>query len=134
VLRSNKLVAEIPFIRVEGGGAFDLLQNNLDYKLKARMLSRPNFPDAADLADLEKIAIPITVKGDATAPTIGIDLAELAKDAAAQKAKDRLLDKLGLGEPEQEGAAGETDAAPEEKSDKEEARDLLKKSLRGLFD
>ncbi|MBT8440908.1 MAG: AsmA family protein [Gammaproteobacteria bacterium] len=137
ILRSDKLVAEIPFIRVDGGGAFDLLQNNLDYRLKARMLSRPNFPDADDLADLQKITIPITVKGDATEPTIGIDLAELAKDAAAQKAKDRLLDKLGLAEPEEQGAAGEgteTDAAPAEKSDKEEARDLLKKGLRDLFD
>jgi len=137
ILRSDQLVAEIPFIRVQGGGAFDLLQNTLDYKLKAKMLSRPNFPDADDLADLEKIAIPIIVKGDASSPTIGIDLEEAAKDVAVQKAKDSLLKKLGLDEPEAEGAAGEgaeTDAAPEEKSDKDEARDALKKGLRGLFD
>ena len=103
------------------------------------MLSRPNFPDADDLADLEKVAIPIIVKGDASAPTIGIDLAEAAKDVAVQKAKGRLLDKLGLGETEEQGAAGEgadagDETATEEPSEKEDARDMLKKGLRGLFD
>ncbi|MFW2404040.1 MAG: AsmA family protein [Gammaproteobacteria bacterium] len=137
VLRSEKLVAEIPFIRIQGGGAFDLLQNNLDYKLQAKMLSRPNFPEADDLADLEKVAIPIIVKGDPSSPTIGIDLAEAAKDAAVQKAKGRLLDKLGLGGSAEEGAAGEGGEAAdgtEESAEPEDTRDMLKKGLRGLFD
>ena len=134
ILRSNRLIAEIPFIRVEGGGAFDLLQNQLDYRLNARMLSRPNFPDADDLADLERVTIPIIVTGDAAEPTIGIDLEELAKDAAVQKAKDRLLKKLGLEEPEQAGDAesNATDQQPADEKDK--ARELLKKGLRDLFD
>ena len=138
ILRSDRLVAEIPFIRVEGGGAFDLLQNQLDYRLQARMLSRPNFPDADDLADLERVTIPITVKGDAAAPTIGIDLQELAKDAAVQKVQDRLLKKLGLDEPEETGDAegaqsGESNATGQDEKPAD-ARDLLKKGLRDLFD
>jgi len=138
ILRSDRLVAEIPFIRVTGGGAFDLLQKQLDYRLQARMLSRPDFPDAEDLADLERVTIPITVKGDAAAPTIGVDLAELAKDAAVQKAQDRLLKKLGLDEPDEAGDAestqgeeGDTAAQDEKPAD---TRDLLKKGLRDLFD
>ncbi len=138
VLRSDRLIAEIPFIRVQGGGVFDLLQNQLDYRLQARMLSRPNFPDADDLADLEKLTIPITVRGDATDPKIGIDLEELAKDAAVQKVQDKaeekLLEKLGLSEPEAEGSDAGEGAETEPPSERDQARDLLKKGLRDLFD
>lgn len=135
VLQSERLIAEIPFIRVQGGGAFDLLENQLDYQLQARMLSRPDFPDADDLADLEKLTIPISVRGDANDPKIGIDLQTLAKDAAVQKAQDKLLDKLGLGEPEEaEGAEATDTGEAEQPSEKDEARDLLKKGLRDLFD
>jgi AsmA protein len=141
VLRSDRLAAEIPFIRVQGGGAFDLLQNQLDYRLQARMLSRPNFPDADDLADLERVTIPITVRGDATDPKIGIDLQELAKDAAVQQATDRLLKKFGLEEkqpageaPGAEGAEAPPEAEPAEPRDeKDAARDLIKKGLRDLI-
>jgi len=139
ILRSDQLVGEIPFIRVEGTGAFDLLDNQLDYRLRARMLSRPTFPDADDLADLERVTIPITVTGDATAPTIGIDLEELAKDAAVQKVQDRLLKKLGIDEPaatEGEPTGGDTgsNATDQQPDSRDEARDALKKGLRDLLD
>ncbi|MFQ5636260.1 MAG: AsmA family protein, partial [Gammaproteobacteria bacterium] len=127
-LQSERLVAEIPFIRVEGGGVFDLLQNRLDYRLKARMLSRPNFPDADDLADLERVTIPVTVTGDAADPKIGIDLESLAKDAAVQKVQDRLLKKLGLDQPDDAANTG-NDATDQG----DDARESLKKGLRDLF-
>lgn len=132
VLRSDKLIAEIPFLRVQGGGALNLLENQLDYRLNAKMLSRPNFPDADDLADLERLTIPITVKGDTADPTIGVDLEELAKDAAVQKAKDKILEKLGLDEPAD--AADTEGNATDQGEKKDDARDLLKKGLRDLFD
>ena len=137
IMRSERLLAEIPFIRIEGGGALDMLENQLDYRLRARMLSRPDFPDADDLADLEKVTIPITVTGAADDPKIGIDLQELAKDAAVQKVQGRLLKKLGLDEPE---AAPDGEAAPESGSnatepatEEEKPRDALKKGLRDLL-
>jgi AsmA protein len=131
VLRSNRLIAEIPFIRIGGGGTFDLVQNRIDYDLQARILSRPDFPDADDLADLERITIPIEVTGDAANPRINIDLAELAKNAAVEKGKERLLKKLGLDEPDE--AADNTSDATAEPDARDEARKLLKKGLSDLF-
>ncbi len=130
MLRSEQLVAEIPFIRLEGSGLVSLVDDSLDYRLKARVLSRPDFPDADDLADLQRITIPLTVTGTTTDPVIGVDVAELAKDAAVQKVKNRLLEKLGLGEPEDTGDEA-TDGTETEKSDS--TRDLLKRGLRDLF-
>jgi len=129
-LRSERLVAEIPFIRLEGGGLVNLVDDSLDYRLNARVLSRPDFPDADDLADLQRITIPLTITGTTVDPVIGVDLAALAKDAVVQTVKDRLLKKLGLGEPEDTGDEAAEGAEPE-KSDS--TRDLLKKGLRGLF-
>ncbi|MGI9341536.1 MAG: AsmA family protein [Gammaproteobacteria bacterium] len=136
IMRSERLLAEIPFIRIDGGGALDMLENQLDFRLRARMLSRPDFPDADDLADLEKVTIPITVTGAADDPKIGIDLQELAKDAAVQKVQDRLLKKLGLDEPEDD--AGDAPAedgsnATEPATEEEKPRDALKKGLRDLL-
>jgi AsmA protein len=130
VLRSERLAAELPFLRIDGGGSFDLLQNLLDYKLQARLMSRPDTLDADNLADFEKAAIPVSVTGDAADPKIRVDLKELAKDAAVQKGKDRLLKKLGVDEPED----GETkNDATDEPDERDAARDLLKKGLRDLF-
>jgi len=132
VLRSQRLVAEIPFMRIGGGGTFDLLKNRVDYDLQARILSRPDFPDADNLADLERVTIPIEVTGDAADPKIRIDLAELAKDAAVQKGKERLLKKLGLDEEADEAGDNSSDASAQP-DERDQARELLRKGLGDLF-
>jgi AsmA protein len=127
-LVSEKLVAEIPFIRLTGGGAVNLVDENIDYRLSAQVLSRPNFPDADELEYLQRIKIPMTVTGTMTDPSIGIDLAELAKDAAVIKVQDRLLKKLGLDESQSDENGDENG-----NSKSESTRDVLKKGLRDLF-
>ena len=90
----------------------------------------------------------VTSGGHHAAPTVGVDLARLATNAATRKLQDRLLKRLGLEEPEEksDGATADTattdssttdsattDKAEPEKSDKDVARDALKKGLRDLF-
>jgi len=145
---TRNLTAEIPFIRLTGDGVLDLVEESMDYRFKASVFEEPKFQDGEDLAELTNVTIPLTLKGSMDAPTVGVDLARLATNAATKKLQDRLLKRLGLEEPEEksDGATADTattdssttesattDKAEPEKSDKDAARDALKKGLRDLF-
>jgi uncharacterized protein involved in outer membrane biogenesis len=149
---TRDMTAEIPFIRLTGDGVLDLVEQSMDYRFKASVFEEPKFADGEDLAELKNVTIPLTLKGSMDGPTVGVDLAKLATNAATKNLQDRLLKKLGLEEPATppdgaapDGAATDTEKAdgtttdavktePEpEKSDKDAARDALKKGLRDLF-
>jgi AsmA protein len=128
VLNTKKLVAQIPFLRLNGNGTLNIAQENLNFRFQARVHEKPVFPDGEDLAGLQGLMIPLTVTGAVASPSVGVDLGELMKSEvvkkATEKAEDLLLDKLGLTKPEEDGT---------DKSKKEDARDLVKKGLRDLF-
>ena len=132
-LNTDKVLLEIPFIRLDGKGAMDLVKENLDYRFNARVFGNPEFGDGEDYSDLEKFVIPLTVKGDIASPNVGVDLADLAKNAAVQKAQDTLLKKLGLDDSgsQEKNTTKEGDAADE--SEPATTKDVLKKGLRDLF-
>ena len=78
ILSGERLVAEIPFLRAEGAGTLGLIDNQINYRINARVLSRPNFPDADDLADLQRITIPMTITGDAADPNVRLGCSRCA--------------------------------------------------------
>ena len=126
---SDDLLLEIPFIRIDGQGTANLVKQDMDYRLNARVFGEPEFEDGEDLSDLAKFAIPLTISGDMASPKIGVDLAELAKDAAVQKVRDKLFEKLGLEESQDGASSGQGDDTKQDPKD-----DLIKKGLRDLFD
>jgi AsmA protein len=127
---SDKLLVEIPFIRIDGRGTANLVKGDMDYRLNARVFGEPEFADGEDLSDLTKFVIPLTISGDMASPKIGVDLANLAKDVAVQKVQDKLFDKLGLEKSQDKTTDGPADDAVK-KDPKEE---LLKEGLRSIFD
>jgi AsmA protein len=129
-MRSDQLVAEIPFIRLDGTGVMNLVDETLDFDLKAAVAGTPTFDDGTTIDDLNGLAIPLTVKGPMTDPSVRVDIRKLAAGAVTKKLKDRLLDRLGLDEPEPDGAATGNTAAP---PPAEKPRDALKRSLRDLL-
>lgn len=135
VLRTDKLLAEIPFIRLTGTGGLDLARKTMDYALQAKVFETPTFEDGSKIEDLTGLTIPLTVKGAMDSPKVGVDLKGLAKGVATQKLKERILEKLG-GE-EKPAEPGTQEAAPQEgqtqEQKKESPRDLLKKGLRDLL-
>ena len=132
-LNTDQLLLEIPFIRLDGTGAMNLVEQNMDYKFDARVFGNPEFGDGEDYSDLEKFVIPLTVKGDIAGPKVGVDLADLAKNAAVQKAQDTLLKKLGLDDSEPQDENATKDGETADKSEPDSTKDLLKKGLRDLF-
>jgi AsmA protein len=127
VLKTNTMVAQIPFIRLKGDGSLNMAAENLDFRFQAKVHEKPVFADGEDLASLQGIMIPLTVTGAVASPSVGVDLAELAKSEATRKAEDLLLDKLGLSGSDEASEGGE-------ESKPDDARDVLKKGLRDLFD
>jgi AsmA protein len=132
-LNTDRLLLEIPFIRLDGKGAMNLVEQNMDYSFNARVFGNPNFGDGEDLSDLEKFVIPLTVRGDIAGPKVGVDLADLAKNAAVQKAQDTLLKKLGLDEPEPQDESATKKDGTADQAEPDDTKDLLKKGLRDLF-
>ena len=132
MLRTDKLLAQIPFIQLNASGALDLVGKKMDYAAKAQVIENPVFEDGTTIKDLKGFTIPLTLKGAMDDPSVSVDLKGLAAGAAAQKLMDRLNKKLGLDEPELDGSGtgttGET-AQPKE----EKPRDALKRSLRDLL-
>jgi AsmA protein len=151
VLRSERMVGEIPFLRLSGSGNVNVISQALDYRFQAKVFETPTFADGETYDDLLNVSIPLTIGGTVESPKIGVDLANLLKDAAVQKATEKLLDRLGLGEPKKPAApapapeagsapnAAPSEQAPEQQpaeqqpAQEESPRDALRRELRDLL-
>jgi len=154
-VNNRALSAKLPFMRLSGKGSINLLESSLDYELAARVVETPVFDDGEDLGSLKGLVLPVRIRGDINSPKVSVDLDELAKSAAGKKLKDRLRKKLGLDEPEagqelnnipagtaepqtdSEQPSSENTSAEQPSAEdqlKDEAKEKLKTTLRGLFD
>ena len=97
VFRSDDLFAELPFMQLTGKGSVDLPAAEIDYRLTARILERPEFAQGAteqELDEFTEAVIPMRVTGPLADPSIKPDLEGMLKEKAEEKIKDVLLDKL----------------------------------------
>lgn len=99
VLQTTQLTGRMPFTALTGAGVFDLADDTLDLRLKAQVVETPKFDDGGDLAELNGLAIPLTLKGAMTGPKVGVDYGSLVKsvvtDKVEKKAKEKLFKKFG---------------------------------------
>jgi AsmA protein len=78
VATNNDLTIASQLLRITGAGVVNLISQELDYGVTATVLKAPPGADA-DIAALEKAAIPVKITGTLTAPKIRPDLAGIAK-------------------------------------------------------
>jgi len=103
VFSNNDLLAELPFMRITGGGTVDLVAASVDYRMSASVLEKPELMGegvaADELKDLTRAVIPMRVTGPLTAPKVAPDLEKLLREQAKKevesKVEDKLKDKLG---------------------------------------
>ena len=142
ILDSERMVAQLPFLRVTGDGGLNLADESLNFRFDARVLQIPEFPDGERLNDLEGWSIPLLLNGTLEQPKLGVDLAEFAKTRAAQELQNQLFKKLGLDDKDddKQKAAAESDAAapdngeaPQQKQKSSDPEDILKQGLKDLF-
>jgi AsmA protein len=101
VLSTEKLVGELPFLKLDGNGAIDLNQMTVDLGLVAAVRNVPELSQDPLGAELKGRSVPLRISGSLDAPKVGVDVEELLKGEAT----NLLLDKLGLigGDEDQEG-------------------------------
>jgi AsmA protein len=147
VLKNDNFAAQIPFIRLGGLGNVNLLDSTIDYRLEARVVDTPRFDDGEVLKDLKGLVLPITLKGNMDAPTVGVDLTAIAVSIGQNKLRDRLRKKLGIEDPEAEDEAGQdsagqtatesqspTESQPQKEQPQDDLEEQLKRSLFDLLD
>lgn len=137
IFRNDDLQAELPFMRVTGGGTVDLPQATVNYSLTARVLDKPEFvTDATDeeLEEFTEAVIPLKISGPLADPSIKPDVEKMLRDEVEKKVKDELLDRLFGGDEQAEGEAapaeGEEAPADEPKKPEDELKDALKDLLK----
>jgi AsmA protein len=97
VFRNDDLFAELPFMQLTGKGSVDLPAAEIDYRLSARVLKKPEFAGdmtPGELEDFTGAVIPLRIEGPLADPSIQPDIEEMLKEEVEQKVRDKLEDKL----------------------------------------
>ncbi|HET9976900.1 MAG TPA: AsmA family protein [Burkholderiaceae bacterium] len=127
VAQSKDLDVKSPFLRLGGAGTFDIGRGRIDYTARATVVGVPAGQDAAEMAALRGVTVPVLLSGPFEAIDWRIQWSAVAAAAVENKLKDRLAEKLGA----KLGAAAPATAAAASAPRKPE--DNLKDALRGLF-
>lgn len=116
VLRNEDLRGSSPWLRLAGEGRVDLVGENLDYRLRARIVDTAAGQGGAGLEDFKGVDIPVRIHGPWTALQYSVDA-----DFVGSLLRDRLLREL---EKRTGGKAGEA---------QEKLQQQLQERLKGLF-
>jgi AsmA protein len=118
LVNNQQLSALSPYLRVEGAGKANLIQESVDYTIRPVIVNTPEGQGGQGLEELVGIPIPVHIKGSWSDPKFSIDLAQVLEDR--QKAK--LEQKIDI-------------KVEEKLQDKlpEDVKDKLKGKLKKLF-
>jgi len=131
VFRNDDLLAELPFMQLTGKGSVDFVAAEVDYRMTARILERPEFVEGATEEELEEFTeaiIPLKITGPLADPSITPDVEEMLKEEVKEEIKGRLLDELFGGDDETED-----EATGDEPKKKKKDRDKIKDALKDLI-
>ncbi len=129
ILDNRDLHAALPHARVKGQGKVNLVKEQLDYRLDVKFTSAAKGQDSQTWEQMNKVALPIYIKGSFAQPDITVDYQSVLKILAKQalkKQEQRLRKKLREREQELKQKANDRLRQEEDKA-KQKARDALKK-------
>lgn len=141
VLVNEDFVGLLPFMRMTGSGQVNLVEGMLDYRLTATFIDSPELARDSALADLGGRSLPMRIDGELTSPRLRPDFSAMVTDELRDRAADRVRDevsrRLGLGRerdeaPEDEGDGEGTDT-DEAEAESERPQDQLQRRLRDLL-
>jgi AsmA protein len=96
VARSDDLELKSPFLRVGGGGAFDIGKGRIDYVAKATVTGASTGQDGAELAALRGVTVPVRLSGPFEAIDWNVQWSGVAAAALENRLKDKLSERLGI--------------------------------------
>jgi AsmA protein len=120
VARNDDLNIKSPLIRVAGAGDINLAQDQLDYLVKATVVSTLQGQGGPELQSIKGLTIPVRLSGPFTAIDWNVDFKGLAGALAQQKIDER---------------KGEIQGKAKKELDEQEskAREQIKEGLKGLL-
>jgi len=120
VARNRDLDMKSPFLRLGGEGAIDVGRGRIDYLARATVTSTAKGQDAADLAALKGVTVPVRLTGPFESLDWKIEWSSVAAGGVTKQLEERLGERLGL-------------KAPADGASKPSTADALKKTFKGLF-
>ncbi len=94
VVTNQQLLAKSPYLRVEGSGKANLIQEDLDYTIRPVVVNTSQGQGGKGLEDLEGIPIPVRIHGSWSDPQFNIQLAQILEEQQKAKLKEKLDTKL----------------------------------------
>jgi AsmA protein len=135
VLSNKDLYAKSPYIRVNGDGTVNLVNEKTDYNLNTVLVDTSKGQGGKELADLEGRVIPVHVSGPYSSLKYSINwrkvLTDYQKEKLEEKLKDSLQEKLRGDAPAEDAQVeGTKSVETESKEEKESIEDQLKKQFK----
>ncbi|MDG6777743.1 AsmA family protein [Thiomicrorhabdus sp. zzn3] len=93
VVDTRKLLAQAPFMRITGDGQVNLVKENLDYLVKAKIVGSDKGQGGEELTELNGLTIPVKLKGALTGPKVSLDLESLLEAKAKQEVEKKIEEK-----------------------------------------
>ncbi len=121
ILTNRDLTATLPFMTITGAGTANLLDDTLDFDLRATFVDGPALQTDPAMARLAGQSLPLRVGGTIYEPSIAPDFAALVRERARGEVQEAV---------EQERS--EVQERVEE--EREELRDRVRDRLRGILD
>jgi len=87
LVQNNDLRLSLPHARVAGAGKAYLVNEQLDYTLQVKFSSKVSGQSGPSYEQMDKVALPIHVRGSFTQPDIKVDYSSVAKALAKRELK-----------------------------------------------
>jgi AsmA protein len=94
LVNNQQLLAKSPYLRVEGSGKANLIQESVDYTIRPVIVNTPKGQDGQGLEELVGIPIPVRIHGSWNDPQFKIKLAEILKEQQKARLKEKLDTKV----------------------------------------
>ena len=94
LINNQQLTAKSPYLRVEGSGKANLVDESLDYTIRPVIVNTPQGQGGKGLEELVGIPIPVRIHGSWLDPQFNINLAQILEEQQKAKLKAKLDSKV----------------------------------------
>ncbi|MEJ2456337.1 MAG: AsmA family protein [Candidatus Thiodiazotropha sp.] len=94
LVNNQQLLAKSPYLRVNGSGKANLVQEDLDYTIRPVIVSTPKGQGGQGLEELVGVPIPVRIHGSWSDPQFSIQLAKILEEQQKAKLKEKLDSKV----------------------------------------
>ncbi len=94
LVNNQQLLAKSPYLRVEGAGKANLVEESLDYTIRPVIVNTPKGQDGQGLEELVGIPIPVRIQGSWSDPQFKIQLAQILEEQQKARLKEKLDSKV----------------------------------------